>query len=129
MVEDHLTAVVCFVEEIQILQNGGIIEDSLHDVMPAHPGDLTHQQESELVGRVDLTPPRLPLSLVLLLLQRLRLLVLLLQVRSVSGQCQVSVRSLWIMTFRGLYDTIECLSVCFYDTIPSVFMTLYVVSL
>ena len=80
MVEDHLTAVVCFVEEIQILQNGRIIEDSLHDVMPADPRYLAHQEESELVGRIYLASPRLPLSLVLLLLQRLRLLIPGLQV-------------------------------------------------
>ena len=82
MVENHLTAVVCFVEEIQILQNGGIIEDSLHDVMSAHPRYLTHQEESELVGRIYLPSPRLPLCLVLLLLQSLSLLSPGLQVRS-----------------------------------------------
>ena len=79
VVEDHLAAVVCFVEEVQILQNGGVIEDSLHDVMTPHPGYLAHQQESELMGRVDLPAPRLPLSLVLLLLQSLSLLILCLR--------------------------------------------------
>ena len=74
VVEDHLTTVVCFVEEVQILQYGWIIEDSLHDVMTTHPRYLTHQEEGELMGRIDLPSPRLPLRLVLLLLQRLGLL-------------------------------------------------------
>ena len=74
MVEDHLTAIVCFIEEIQILQNGRIIEDSLHDVMPADPRYLTNQEKSELMGGIYLPSPSLPLSLVLLLLQGLGLL-------------------------------------------------------
>ena len=97
MVENHLTAVVCFVEEVQILQYGGIIEDSLHDVMPAHTRDLAHQQESELVGRIYLASPRLPLCLVLLLLQSLRLLSPGLQLvieRSLRDHWKVIVRSL-----------------------------------
>ena len=85
VVEDHLPPVVCFVEEVQILQYGGIIEDPLHDVVPPDPRDLAHQQEGELVGRVYLPPPRLPLGLVLLLLQSLRLLILSLQEVSVSS--------------------------------------------
>ena len=87
MVENHLTAVVCFVEEIQILQDGGIIEDSLHDVMAADPRYLADQEESELMGRVNLSPSRLPLSLVLLLLQSLGLLCLGLELINVRSQC------------------------------------------
>ena len=97
VVEDHLPAVVSFVEEVQILQYGGIIEDSLHDVVPSDPRDLTDQEEGELVGRVYLPPSGLPLSLILLLLQSLRLLILRLEEVSVSS----------------LSSHFECLLACF----------------
>ena len=33
MIEDHLPAVVGFVEEVQIVQHGGVVEHSLDDLM------------------------------------------------------------------------------------------------
>ena len=85
MVEDHLTAAVGFVEEIEILQDRRIVEDSLHNVMATDPRYLTHQEESELMCRVNLSTSRLPLSLVLLLLQSFRFLCLGLQLVNVRS--------------------------------------------
>ena len=110
VVEDHLPAVVCFVEEVQILQYGGIIEYSLHDVVPADPRDLSDQQEGELVGRVYLPPPSLPLGLVLLLLQSLRLLILRLQEVSLSSLTSVFILSVFWRFFYVLILAIYILT-------------------
>ena len=40
MVEDHLPAVVSFVEEVEIVQHGGIVEHSLDDLMTTNSRDL-----------------------------------------------------------------------------------------
>ena len=45
MVEKHLPPVVCFVEEVQVIQHGGIIEHPLDDVMSSNPGDLRVDRE------------------------------------------------------------------------------------
>ena len=66
-VEEDLASVVALVQEIQVVQHGGVVEHVVHDLVAEEAAELTDQLEGELVGRVDLPSTSLPLRLLPLL--------------------------------------------------------------
>ena len=58
-VEEDLASVVALVEEVQVVQHGGVIEHVVHDLVPQEAAELPDQLERELVGRVNFSPPSL----------------------------------------------------------------------
>ena len=58
-VKEDLPGVVTLVEEVEVVEHGGVIEHVVHDLVPQQAAELPDQLEGELVGRVNLSPPRL----------------------------------------------------------------------
>ena len=58
-VKEDLPGIVALVEEVKVIKHGGVIEHVVHDLMPQQAAELPDQLEGELVGRVNLSPPRL----------------------------------------------------------------------
>ena len=66
-VKEDLPGVVTLVEEVKIIQHCRVIEHVVHDLMPQEAAELPDQLERELMGRVNLSSPRLQKNKIALL--------------------------------------------------------------